>query len=150
AFGEVTTQVELLRLYWAKRVTQHAPASELCLRQAVHQMVAIRGLRADKLRVAQESPEGLRSLLAESVLVNVANDRYVAFRHHILFDYAASRVYLDAGDVEQTAQLLTAEHALGLMLGPALVFSLQDLWTSDPARTDFWTAIMRLVSDNDC
>jgi hypothetical protein len=150
-FGDVTTQVELLGLYWSKRVTGHGPAAELCLRRAVAQMVEIRGLRADRLHVAEASPAGLESLLAESVLITLAGDRYVAFRHHILFDYAASRVYLDATNVDHTARLLKSESALGLMLGPALVFALQDVWSSDMAsRSAFWTAVVRFVGDADC
>lgn len=151
AFGDVTTQVELLGFYWSKRVVAHGPAAELCLRRAVTRMVAIRGLRADRLDIAEVSPSGLDALLSESVLVTLAGDRYVAFRHHILFDYAASRVYLDATNIEHTAQLLRSESALGLMLGPALVFALQNVWSANASkRTAFWNAVVRLVSDADC
>jgi hypothetical protein len=151
AFGEIKTQVELLGLYWSNRVTEYGPSVELCLRDAVTQMVAIRGLRADRLGVAQVSPTGLESLMAESVLVPVAGNRYVAFRHHILFDYAASRVYLSATDIDATAALLTRERGLGLMLGPALVFALQDVWSlEETGSTSFWKAVVRLVSDGEC
>lgn len=151
AFGDVTTQVGLLGLYWSKRVTQHGPASELCLREVVSQMVAIRGLRADRLTVAAINAAGFQSLLAESVLITVADERYVAFRHHILFDYAASRVYLNAADADRTARLLKSESALGLMLGPALVFGLQSVWSVDAQeRCGFWNAVIRFVGDSDC
>jgi len=150
-FGDVTTQVGLLGLYWSKRVTQHGPAAELCLREAVGQMVVARGLRADRLAVAAINPTGFQSLLAESVLVTVADDRYVAFRHHILFDYAASRVYLDAAEADRTAQLLKSESALGLMLGPALVFGLQHVWATEPStHRGFWKAVVRFVGDAEC
>lgn len=150
-FGDVTTQVGLLGLYWSRRVEQHSAAGELCLREAVSQMVATRGLRAERLTVAKIDPSGLQSLLAESVLVTVAGDRYVAFRHHILFDYAASRVYLDAADADRTAQLLKSESALGLMLGPALVFGLQNVWATEPStHRGFWNAVVRFVGDSEC
>ena len=104
AFGEVTTQAELLGLYWSKRVTKH-PAAEVCLRKAVTQMVDTLGLRADRLTLAEINVSGLQSLLEESVLVQISRNRYVAFRHHILSDYAASRVYLNLANAEHSAKL---------------------------------------------
>jgi hypothetical protein len=46
-FGEVSSQVELLQLYWQRRVERHGTAAELCLRRAVAEMVDGRALRAN-------------------------------------------------------------------------------------------------------
>src|SRR5450759_240755 len=35
------------------------------------------------------------NLRRSNVLITVSGNRYVSFRHHILFDYAASRVFID-------------------------------------------------------
>ena len=94
-FGEIGSQVGLLQLYWRHRVERHGTAAELCLRRSVSEMVDGRALRANKLNAAGSDPTAFDTLLRENVLVSLPGDRQVAFRHHILFDYAASRVYLD-------------------------------------------------------
>jgi hypothetical protein len=145
-FGEVSSQVELLQLYWQRRVQRHGTAAELCLRRAVAEMVDGRVLRANKLNVAGNDPAAFDALLHENVLVPLSGDRHVAFRHHILFDYAASRVYLDPGDISRTAALLASNSDLGLMLAPALAFALQGLWsTSGSGRASFWSAIVTIA-----
>jgi len=145
-FGEVSSQVELLQLYWQRRVERHGTAAELCLRRAVAEMVDGRALRANKLDAAGSDPAAFDALLRENVLVPLPGDRHVAFRHHILFDYAASRVYLDPDDISKTAALLASNSDLGLMLAPALAFALQSLWnTSGNGRASFWSAIVTIA-----
>ncbi|MDQ5987912.1 MAG: hypothetical protein CSYNP_03660 [Syntrophus sp. SKADARSKE-3] len=39
AFGEIQSQVQLLRLYWCKRVEKHGTGAELCVQAAVKQMI---------------------------------------------------------------------------------------------------------------
>lgn len=92
AFGEVSQQVQLLSLYWRHRIERHGSGAELCLRTAVAQMVANRNLQANRLDVAQADPVAFDNLRSSKVLITVSNDRYISFRHHILYDYAASRV----------------------------------------------------------
>ncbi|MGP9812927.1 ATP-binding protein [Rhodopseudomonas sp. NSM] len=150
-FGEVGSQVQLLSLYWSNRVLKHGLNAELCLKSVVSEMVAIRGLRADRLKVAGATVPGLEALLGESVLIPVAGDKYVAFRHHILFDYAASRVFLVPDDQVSIAKLLKRESGLGLMLGPALVYSLQETWShSGDGRDNFWRAICNIAGNAGC
>jgi hypothetical protein len=145
-FGEVSSQVELLQLYWQRRVERHGTAAELCLRRAVAEMVEGRALRANKLNAAGSDAAAFDALLHENVLVPLPGDHHVAFRHHILFDYAASRVYLDPDDISKTAALLASNSDLGLMLAPALAFALQSLWnTSGNGRSSFWSAIIAIA-----
>ena len=145
-FGEVSSQVQLLQLYWQRRVERHGTAAELCLRRAVAEMVEGRALRANKLNAAGSDAAAFDALLHENVLVPLPGDRHVAFRHHILFDYAASRVYLDPDDISKTAALLANNSDLGLMLAPALAFELQSLWnTSGNGRASFWSAIIAIA-----
>ena len=92
AFGEVRSQVELLAMYWGRRVTPLGNAADLCLRAALELMVTTHTLQADRLAVARAGPAALDDLFKANVLVPVVGDRYVGFRHHILFDYAASRL----------------------------------------------------------
>ena len=150
-FGEVRSQVQLLALYWRHRVSKHGAGAELCLRAAVAQMIGARTLRAERLASAQPDPTAFNRLMGENVLVPVPGDRYVSFRHHILFDYAASRVYLDPSNLPDTSEVLKRQKGLGLLLGPALVFALQELWSnSESGRSPFWNAVVEFSGNAEC
>jgi hypothetical protein len=146
AFGDVSSQVELLSLYWERRVAQLGAGAELCLRSVVDEMVALKVLRAGKLTSAEPDPTAFNQLLKENVLILVGTGRYVSFRHHILFDYAASRVFIDPSNIASTGALLQKDPGLGLMLAPALAFALQELWLQDDSRHgEFWRAVFVLA-----
>ncbi len=151
AFGEINSQVELLALYWRHRVAKHGTAAELCLEAAVSGMIANQALRAPKLDVARSNPETFDKLLGENVLILLSHDQYVSFRHHILFDYAASRLYLRPDDLNATVSLLERNRGLGLMLAPALAFALRNLWNdSEGGHERFWNAVARIAGDPRC
>ena len=149
-FGEVRSQVQLLRLYWENRVGKYGTAAERCLQATVAQMVESRRLRARKLDV-QCPDAALDALLEENVLF-VGHDQFVAFRHHILFDYAASRVFLRADDANGTANVLESDRGAGFLLAPAVGFLLHELWHSvdDMGRQAFWRAVTRICGDTAC
>jgi SpoVK/Ycf46/Vps4 family AAA+-type ATPase len=148
AFGQVSHQVQLLKLYWQHRVDQYGSGAELCLRRAVEHMVAARSLQANRLDVAQADATAFDDLRRSNVLITMSNDRYVSFRHHILFDYAASRVFINPGDVPATGDLLRRDRGLGLMLAPALGYALQDLWVEGQnGRSQFWRAVVHFAGD---
>jgi hypothetical protein len=150
AFSKVSTQSLLLDLYWAHRVKKHGLPAEVCLGQIVAKMVENRALQVERISAATSHPEALENLLRERVLMPVSGDRYIAFRHHILFDFAASRVYLDLLDAQKLASVLSADRALGLMLGPALIFALSEIWSNSSAiRDEFWGAVLVCVGRPD-
>ena len=151
AFGQVQSQVQLLALYWNNRVEKHGTGAELCLQAAVAQMIATRSLRAGKLDAARPDAAAFDALLHENVLVPLKQEQFIAFRHHILFDYAASQVYLRPDDVAGTASLLGHGNGLGLMLAPALAFALQQLWNdTEGGHRRFWDAVTILSGDPAC
>jgi hypothetical protein len=150
AFSEVGTQFQLLELYWSHRVDRYGVAASACLSDVVHGMVETRSLQVDRIPIARQHASVLEKLLSESVLIPVVGDRHIAFRHHILFDYAASKVYLDLVNPQALADVLSGERALGLMLGPALIFALNELWAnSAPDRESFWNAILVSIGRSD-
>jgi SpoVK/Ycf46/Vps4 family AAA+-type ATPase len=145
-FGGIRSQVQLLQLYWRRRVVKHGTAAEQCLQRVISEMVTARALRANRLSAAGSDPIIFDTLLHENVLVLLPGERHVAFRHHILFDYAASRVYLDPHDISATAALLSSKSDLGLMLAPALAFALESLWIgSGTDHTAFWSAVVTIA-----
>ena len=147
-FSEIESQVQLLSVYWNHRVEKHGTGAEVCLRTAISIMIEGRVLRAGRLDVARENATVLDKLLHENVLHLLDQGQFVSFRHHILFDYAASRVYLRVGDPKQTAETLAQDKGLGLMLASGLSYSLHQLWNEGAKnRINFWAAIVRLCGD---
>jgi hypothetical protein len=150
-FRDIQSQVQLLGLYWNNRIERHGTGAELCLEAAVAQMIESRSLRARKLDTARPDPSAFDALLHENVLVLLPQDQFVSFRHHILFDYGASRVYLRPDDLVQTSNILKHDKGLGLMLAPALGFALQQLWNdAECGHQRFWDAITRFSGDPSC
>ena len=152
AYGEINSQVELLGLYWSRRVVGLGSSADIALQAVVSQMVEQRALRARKLDAARANPEALDGLLAANVLIPLGSEQqFVVFRHHILFDYAASRLYLRLDNLETTLPLLDRGRGLGLMLAPALAFALRGLWVdSDAGHRQFWDAVVGIVGDKRC
>jgi hypothetical protein len=141
-FNQVATQVELLAVYWRKRVEQHGSGAHLCLAAAVGEMVTARGLRARRMTAAAPDPAAFDLVLKDGVVTLLPDGQSVGFRHHILFDYAASRLFIDTFDIAATVKRLHEDRGLSLMLAPAIAFALQALWATDiPSRHTFWQAV---------
>lgn len=152
----VRTQLELLNLYWDRRVL--APADGRDARELIAAQVC--DLAIDELRL-QVSRAGLRKaaaqgaalteLLAEGVLVETrlsgARGDRIGFAHHVLFDYAVHRLVL-SGEPEDIAARLAASDDLILLARPSLVLTLVSVWDADPTRTSFWDLALRLASDD--
>jgi len=148
-FRAVDSQIALLNLYWERRIERHGTAAEVCLRKVVATMIEQRSLRAPRLSVAQDHPAMIDALTAEGVLILADQTRLVQFRHHLLFDYVASRVFLSAHDIVSGAAHLAKADGLGLLLGPAMRFLLQGLWTEESSRQRFWNAATHLLGSKD-
>jgi hypothetical protein len=141
-FNSVASQVELLALYWRKRVEQHGSGAELCLGAAVTEMVNGRSLRARRTTAATPDPTAFDAVLKDGVVTLLPDNRLIGFRHHILFDYAASRLFIDSLDIAATVERLRNDRGLSLMLAPAISFALQSFWgNGEPGRDAFWRAV---------
>src|ERR1035438_6610506 len=80
-------------------------------------------------------------------MASIAAMTLVRVRHNILFDYAASRLYLDPFKPSHLQELFLRDRALGLILGPALGYALQELWEHESEHRGFWDLVILLVSD---
>ena len=145
----VSSQVELLRLYWSHRIERHGTPAERCLRGIVEAMVEARTLRVQKHTLVSNEPGMIDTLAHEGVLVAVENGRWVQFRHHILFDFTSAQVLLEPKDIVSGTLRFPKEQARGLMLAPALAFVLQEIWDSEAGRASFWTAVANILGDKD-
>ena len=141
-FNRIASQVALLALYWRKRVEQHGSGAELCLGAAVTEMVANRSLRARRTTAAVPDPAALDAVQKDGVVMSLSDTRLIGFRHHILFDYAASRLFIDPLNIAGTVDRLRSDRGLSLMLAPAIGFALQALWENgDAGREGFWAGV---------
>jgi hypothetical protein len=147
ALNTLSTQVDLLDLYWKKRVYNHGQAVFGCLRRILKEMVEKRSLQVSSASVDPCEPAAFERLLKNGVLVQPGGVRYLSFRHNILFDYAASQLYLDPAQGDELKLLFERGQGLGLLLAPALGYALQELWSSDAGRSAFWTTALQLVGD---
>ncbi|WP_074955508.1 hypothetical protein [Pseudomonas syringae] len=144
---KVSSQADLLDLYWDHRVEGHGSPAKICLKRMVNLMVGARALRAPLTEVAAENPAMIDTLCQEGVIVVVDNQRWVQFRHHLLFDYAAAQLFLDPDAISRGTYRFKKSDALGLMLSPALGFVLREIWESQEDRKPFWAALGTLIND---
>ncbi len=147
-FVKIYTQAELLQLYWNCKISSLGEAGNVQLRKIVSVMVNERTLRVSKQKVIDHDPSILQALFQKGVLASIGNDRYLSFRHHILFDFVASKVYLDLDDIKSGKAIFYKKDALGLMLGPAFSFLLEELWLLDDSRDDFWKAAFFILGQD--
>ena len=145
--GSIRNQTDLLERYWEHRVVPIGAEGKACLASTIEAMVEARGLELESAPLESKYGNMLDRLQHQGVLVPRRNGRQIAFRHNILFDYAASRLYLDPFGPEHLHELLLRDRGLGLILGPALGYALQELWNDQPDRARFWDLVILLVSD---
>jgi hypothetical protein len=110
-------------------------------------MITERALRAKQDSSRLLHFQALEQLLGAGVLVSQNGARYLAFRHNILFDYAASRLSLDPYDSEHLKSTFARDKSAGLVLAPALGFALQELWSAETGRSTFWNAANALLEE---
>jgi hypothetical protein len=148
-FSEVASQAELLQLYWAHRVEGHGAAARACIQRIAQSMVDARALRAPFAVAASGDAAMIDTLERDGVVISVDNGRWVQFRHHLLFDFAAARVLLDPDALIAGTLRFPKVEARGLMLAPALTFVLREIWDRQQDRSPFWTAATNILADND-
>lgn len=146
-FHNLANQTGLLSLYWDHRVTPIGSRADACLRLVAQTMIDSRSLRAQTKAIDFTVPEALDELLQQGVLTKVENGRFIQFRHHLLFDYAASRLLMNVDGIVSGEVQYLKEQTIGLMLAPAMGFLLQELWGSQPNHERYWYAVEKMVGN---
>ncbi|EEO9712509.1 ATP-binding protein [Salmonella enterica] len=146
--SRISSQSELLKLYWQYRVEKHGLNARQCLKALVDHMIATRSLRAPSLLTGTDA-DMIDTLSREGVVLREANDRWVQFRHHLLFDYAAAKISFDPDALIAGTLRFPKQQAQGLLLSPALGFVLQEIWDYNEDHHGFWQAVSHLVNDSD-
>ncbi|SDF30000.1 hypothetical protein SAMN04488504_1294 [Myxococcus virescens] len=122
----VATQSELIRQY--ENIRLPTQRLRLAVKAVVDVMVRRRQLTVRATDIENEAVEEVR----QAGVLNPAGDR-VAFAHHVLFDHIAARFYLSWDDPDVLRMQITQDPTVGLMLGPALRFALEEMWQADHA-----------------
>jgi hypothetical protein len=69
---------------------------------------------------------------------------FLAFGHHVVFDFAVARLQFRHLAVEELVACLGNERDLVIAIRPSLVFHFQHVWERDPSRSEFWDLILRI------
>ena len=164
AIRNVSSQLDLLDLYWQQRVLgsgrqRDAPSRQAVLREAVKSMSRDRVLYVDR-DVVESVTAGphISDLLSEQVIVewrprleDVPRSSTFAFAHHVLFDYAVARLLLRR-DASRLVAFLAADPAFVLLGRPSLVMHFHHLWALDAqsgVRDEFWRTVLAVCSSAD-
>ena len=148
-FSHVSSQAQLLQLYWEHRIERHGIRGRTCIARIANAMVSTRTLRARVDDAAGSDPEIVDVLAREGVIISVDNGRWIQFRHHLLFDFSAAKVLIDPSELVDGTLHFPKAQAQGLMLAPGLSFVLREIWDDDESRARFWKAATNTLADND-
>jgi hypothetical protein len=138
AFSAVTSEVQLLDLYWKRRVTTTNDADDrrFLLTKATDAMVRSHTLAVRRESIYQPAAANAwEGLLSDEILAEQSDTDSVSFSHNILFDFAVSALLLQT-DPASFARFIAEEPARPLFLRPSLVYHFTRLWHFD--RDDFW------------
>jgi len=152
----IRTRTELLEGYWKWRVQEEADptadAREQVLRIIATSMIEHRSLRA----VRSDLPGTLDSaaltrLRSNGVLVpwtapgaTEPERAVITFSHHILFDYAASRLLL-RGTPATLVETLAKDPEFILSFRPSAVMHFEYLWLLESSRVAFWPSAIAVT-----
>ena len=153
----ISTQMQLLDKYWQHRVLSAdagGDALEAVLRVACEEMITSRTMRVDRSSVQQDPSYAapLRELLSNRVLLEEeragpARREVLAFSHHVLFDYAASRLLL-RGTEEAVVRRTAEQPELLLTVRPSYDLHFRYLWELAQDRHAFWSFTFRLAAED--
>jgi hypothetical protein len=144
----ITTQVQLLEKYWQHRVLggDGGDARETVLRATCEKMIVNRALRISRSALQGDVNFAVplqrllsAHVLAESEANGVVDRDVLSFEHHVLFDYAVSRLLFRG--TPQTMLLRTqANPELLLVVRPSYDVHFRYLWERGTDRQPFWDA----------
>lgn len=156
SLSPIKTQIGLLDRYWEERVIRTdylADAREAILRKVVEAMITTRTLRAKRGNIGTESNTSrtLNQLLSSHILSEwelpggSIERSVLTFAHHVLFDYAASRL-LFRGETSNLVHSLETDIDLVLAIRPSIVMYFQHLWLTDSVL--FWEAYFNIIKSD--
>ena len=151
ALSGISTQGELFDRYWQRRILDQTNRQALlaALNATVNLMVDERRLQVSPVEEHAVALDELRSVgmlrTPAALPGRAALERCVEFSHHVMFDYAAERLFVRTRQSVLGTDL-TPENPWPLMLRPSLVLFFRHLWAT--ARLDFWDTLTAIEIAN--
>ena len=150
-FRGIDTQVGLLDKYWLNRVIRSGKEGnirEAVLTEIVTALVGERKLTIAKSHILNTTKEvQFSSLCSDNVIVeqvaNLHGRNIIGFSHHLLFDYAVSRLVLGA-DFAEFLEAIARERDLSLFLRPSIDLFFKEAWLKE--RDTFWSDLILFSS----
>jgi len=137
----VGTQSDLIDAYEDRRLvgtSMHRAAAA-----TVSAMVERRRLAVRKVVVEHDQ---LDTVIQTGVLTESGD--LVSFAHHVLFDHVAGRFFLEWDNPARLISQISGDSAIGLMLAPALRFTIERLWRDDANdKAQVWGLIADISGD---
>jgi energy-coupling factor transporter ATP-binding protein EcfA2 len=146
-FKDMGSQIQLLDAYWNYRIRPLPVSAERCVATTVQAIINRGQMEVPRLEASDGTGDGLDHVLRSGMLTPAHGNRDVAFRHHLLFDYAASRTVIDLGDLPKLIALVS-DFETALVLAPALSLALRSRWQWAD-QDGFWRIIAALAGDDD-
>ncbi len=151
-FSGIDTQVGLLDKYWLSRVIRSGAQGnvrEAILTEMVTALVGERKLTVAKTHILSTTKEPqFSSLCSDNVIVeqvaNLHGRNIIGFSHHLLFDYAVSRLVIGS-DFERFLQTISRERDLSIFLRPSIDLFFKEAWLRQ--RETFWTDLSLFSAD---
>lgn len=146
----VTSETELLSLYWQRRVEEHELAHEmtamlsLLTRNMVEHLILI--ARRETASAYPNSSQVIDELLSIEVLrYSSALQQSFEFTHNILFDYAVARLLI-ADNPDDFIEFFETDYFKPIFLLPSIEFYFSYLWINQPDL--FWQIFWSIYSSD--
>lgn len=148
--SDVSSQVQLLRLFWDRRVraTSDGDEREIVLARVTRKMVEERSLSTRKENVySPQTQEAWRGLFSEGLLEEASSSgQHVAYSHNILFDFAVSFLLIE-DEPRELEKFLSEDPSRPLFLRPSLTYYFTRLWYD--ASDIFWRVFWHILPSRD-
>ncbi|WP_237151858.1 hypothetical protein [Oryzibacter oryziterrae] len=144
ALSSVGTRGELLARYWDERITELGIAATVTLGSLVDLMVHARSVDIPVTKVPVLAATTVDYLQHAGVLTEELSLR-IAFRHHVLFDYAVARLLL-MPDRNVARSFFGRASGAGLLISPAVGYWVEGLKAAISAD-EFWRFAVSLIGD---
>lgn len=146
SLSDVGNRSDLLSTYWEERLGDLGLPGTAAMKKFAELLLIERSVDVPETEVPIEASEIIQQMQCRGVLVT-EHTRRIAFRHHILFDFAISRLILEP-DPARAIPCLSKSEGVGLLISPSLEYWLAHLKSNlDPL--EYWKFIAQLISSDD-
>jgi len=146
AISKVSSEVELLGMFWQQRVIDSPIVEELryLLNSATSAMVNSRSLsvRREEVYVPGANKAWNELLSVEILGLPSEASHYVSFKHNILFDYAVAVLLIDENPIK-FSEFILEDPSRPFFLRPSLNYFFAYLWYRSPSK--FWNLFWHVL-----